>query len=85
MPPFNSKTNPPVVTNPVTVPKDTLNTQPVVVNNTPFTNAPAEPHYVVLLLNKVDIVFSNEAKTAFARFNRETFYNKTEFTFYSCQ
>lgn len=70
------KTNPPVVTNPVTPPKDTVAVKPVA-NNTPFTNAPAEPHYVVLLLNKVDIVFSNEAKTAFARFNRETFYNKS--------
>lgn len=71
------KTTPPVVTNPANPPKDTLSTRPPVVNITPFTNAPAEPHYVVLLLNKVDIVFSNEAKTAINRFNRENFYNKT--------
>lgn len=72
------KTNPPVVTNPtVNPPKDTLSNKPPVVNNTPFANAPGEAHYVVLLLNKVDIVFSNEAKTAFGRYNRETYYNKS--------
>lgn len=31
---------------------------------------------MVLVLNKVDPVFSNEAKNAFFRHNRETFYNK---------
>jgi hypothetical protein len=34
------------------------------------------PHYVVLALNKVDPVFVNEARNAFARFNRDTYYNK---------
>jgi len=33
-------------------------------------------HYVVLILNKVDPVFCNEAKNAFFRYNREVFYNK---------
>lgn len=33
-------------------------------------------HYVVLILNKVDPVFCNEAKNAFLRYNREIFYNK---------
>ena len=35
-----------------------------------------EPHYVILVLNKVDPVFTNEAKNAFSRHNRETYYNK---------
>lgn len=34
------------------------------------------PHYVVLILNKVDLVFMNEAKNAFNRYNRDTYYNK---------
>ena len=33
-------------------------------------------HYVLLILNKVDPVFCNEAKNAFFRYNRETYYNK---------
>jgi len=43
----------------------------------PYTYAPDQPQYVVLILNKIDPVFSNEAKNAFARYNKETFYNKT--------
>jgi hypothetical protein len=31
----------------------------------------------MMILNKVDPVFSNEAKNAFSRYNRETYYNKT--------
>lgn len=42
----------------------------------PFTFAATDPQFVVLVLNKVDPVFSNEAKNAFFRHNRETFYNK---------
>ena len=34
------------------------------------------PHYVVLVLNKVDPVFVNEAKNAFSGYNRDTYYNK---------
>lgn len=36
-----------------------------------FFYQPAEAHYAVVLLNKVDVVFGNEAKNAFARYNRE--------------
>jgi hypothetical protein len=32
-------------------------------------------HYVVVVLNKVDNVFGNEAKNAFNRYNRERYYN----------
>jgi len=50
---------------------------PSITNNTAFTHAANDPHYVVLILNKVDPVFSNEARNAFSRYNRETYYNKT--------
>lgn len=36
----------------------------------------ATPHFVVLILTKVDPIFMNEAKNAFARHNRDTYYNK---------
>ncbi len=63
---------------PVTVqvpPRDTTSTKPAVVSSS-YTFSPAEPHYVVLLLNKVDPVFSNEAKNAFMRYNRDAFGSK---------
>ena len=68
------KTQPVVINNPK-LEKDTLKTKPVIVN-APYTFNANEPYYVVLILNKVDLVFCNEAKNAFARYNRETFYNK---------
>ena len=73
--------------------RDTTRTQPVVNNNTqpkdtaavkqppkinsPYSYAADQPHYVMLILNKVDPVFSNEAKNAFIRYNKDTYYNKT--------
>lgn len=41
-----------------------------------FVNAPALPHYVVLIMDKVDPVYVNEAKNAFNRYNKEKYYNK---------
>jgi tetratricopeptide (TPR) repeat protein len=35
------------------------------------------PHYVVLVLNKIDPIFVGEARNAFYRFNRNEYYNKT--------
>ncbi len=57
--------------------KDTVTNKPVTRINSPFTFDLSQPHYVVLIMNKVDPVFSNEAKNAFMGYNRETFYNKT--------
>jgi hypothetical protein len=65
--PAITKINPPV---------DTLTRQPPKNINSPYVFNEAAQHYVVLILNKVDPVFSNEAKNAFLRYNRETFYNK---------
>ena len=59
------------------------NTQDTLTNKTvpkfvssPFTHSPEAAHYVMIILNKIDPVFINEAKNAFSRYNRETFYNK---------
>ncbi len=35
------------------------------------------PHYVMIILKKVDVVFGNETRNAFARYNSEKYYNKT--------
>jgi tetratricopeptide (TPR) repeat protein len=56
-----------------TAAKQSIVKQPVA---TPFAYAPGDAHYVVLILTKVDQVFASEAKNAFYRYNRETFYNK---------
>jgi len=69
----NRPQQPPVVRNT----PDTLSNKPAPkFVNSPFTHAPETDHYVVLILNKVDPVFINEARNAFNRYNRETFYNK---------
>ncbi|MBN8685691.1 MAG: hypothetical protein J0M10_01685 [Chitinophagales bacterium] len=69
----------PVVTPPPVVqPKpDTATVKPAMPAPVLYTYKPADKYYVVLVLNKVDPVFMNEAKNAFFRYNRETFYNKT--------
>ncbi len=38
-----------------------------------FSYDPSVQHYVAVVLNKVDIVYVNEAKNAFSRYNRESF------------
>lgn len=38
-----------------------------------FSYDPSAPHLVALVLHKVDLVFGNEAKNAFNRYNRESF------------
>ncbi|MGK2861376.1 MAG: tetratricopeptide repeat protein [Chitinophagaceae bacterium] len=58
---------------------DSLNKQQPVI---PVSAAPSfgfdseAPHYVIILLTKVDPIFVNEAKNAFSRYNRDTYYNK---------
>ncbi len=42
-----------------------------------FSFNAASPHYVMIILNKVDVVFGNETKNAFSRYNSEKFYNKS--------
>jgi len=40
-----------------------------------YVFTPTDQHMVVLLLNKVDIVYVNEARNALNRYNKEKFYN----------
>lgn len=72
-----TKPAPPIVKVTPPVVKDTITNKPVTAPPTVYKYVATESHYVVLVLNKVDPVFSNEAKNAFFRYNRETFYNKT--------
>ena len=56
---------------------DTVSKQPVkTAPSSPYSFEDQVPHYVVIVLNKVDPIFINEAKNAFARYNRDTYYNK---------
>ena len=41
-----------------------------------YTHKPEEPHYVVLVLDKVDPVYVTESRNAFIRYNKERYYNK---------
>lgn len=45
---------------------------PPVAVNAGFSMQPEQPHFVAMILNKVDGVYINEAKNAFTRFNKET-------------
>lgn len=67
---------PPVVTSKPTL--DTVTRQPVkqVPSGVAYRFETEAPHYVVIVLTKVDPIFVNEAKNAFARYNRDTYYNK---------
>lgn len=55
---------------------DTATNKPVQPPPVNYSFNPAAEHYVVFIMNKVDPVYINEARNAFARYNRETFYNK---------
>ncbi|MDQ3552095.1 MAG: tetratricopeptide repeat protein [Bacteroidota bacterium] len=48
-----------------------------VIQSSLFNFKPESQQYVAVVLNKVDVVFVNETRNAFARFNREKFYNQT--------
>lgn len=59
---------------------DTMAKKQIVVpqkNNTVYRFEPSLKHFAVVILDKVDAVFSGETKNAFARFNREKYYNQT--------
>ncbi len=48
---------------------------PKAIKNATFTFDPNVPQYVVMILNKVDPVYANEARNAFIRYNREKYYS----------
>jgi outer membrane protein assembly factor BamD (BamD/ComL family) len=67
----------PVAVVPDTRVLDSLAARPVQrVAPTNYAFTPETPHYVLIVMNKVDRIFVNEAKNAFARHNRDTYYNK---------
>jgi outer membrane biosynthesis protein TonB len=41
-----------------------------------YTYTPHTKYYAVVILNKVDVVYGNEAKNALTRYNREKYYNE---------
>ncbi len=41
-----------------------------------YVYKPADQHYVAIILDKVDVVYVNEAKNAFSRYNREAYYGQ---------
>lgn len=45
-------------------------------NTSVYTFEPSLNHYAVIVLNKVDAVFTNEAKNAFNRYNQEKYYSQ---------
>ena len=47
-----------------------------VVTSLVYSNRPAEAHYVVLVLEKVDPVYATEARNAFNRYHRENYTDK---------
>lgn len=53
-------------------------TNPVITapDNNKFVFVPDDQHYAVIVLDKVDEVFVNEARNAFNRFNREKYFNQ---------
>jgi tetratricopeptide (TPR) repeat protein len=71
-PPVVRNTPIPAVKQPV-INKDSLNKLPVI-KSASFKHIPTAPHFVIMLLDKVDGVYINEAKNAFDRYNRENFY-----------
>lgn len=70
------KTIEPVKVPKATIVKDTIRAIPGRTAGA-FTFEPEKPHYVMMILDKVDGVYINEARNAFLRYNREKFYNQT--------
>jgi tetratricopeptide (TPR) repeat protein len=61
---------------PVISKKDTVTAKPVVPIKSSFAADNNAPHYVVIILEKVDPVYIGEARNAFNRYNKQTYYNK---------
>jgi tetratricopeptide (TPR) repeat protein len=64
---------PPVVKPPV----DTVKAVAPPLTNGEFKMSLSSPHYVLMILDKVDGVYVNEAKNAFTRYNKEQYYGET--------
>lgn len=76
---LNAPVMPKPVNKPVTPPtvlKDTVAKVPPPLSSGPFVMAVNAPHHVLMILDKVDQVYINEAKNAFTRYNRENYYSQ---------
>jgi lipopolysaccharide biosynthesis regulator YciM len=71
-PPIVKTQTAPAVKQPIVI-KDSLKKLPVI-KSASFKHIPTAPHVVLMLFDKVDGVYINEAKNAFDRYNRENFY-----------
>lgn len=73
--PKDTLVNRPVVKKPAV---DSTITKPVIVqkNDATFAFRADVPHAAVVILSKVDVVFGNETRNAFNRYNREKYYNQ---------
>ncbi|MDQ2719681.1 MAG: tetratricopeptide repeat protein [Bacteroidota bacterium] len=69
---IEKKTAPAIVEKAVINPDKQL---PAAIKNKTFTFDPNVSQYVVMVLKKVDPVYSSEARNAFVRYNREKFYS----------
>ena len=56
--------------------KDTVAKAAPLLTNGTFVIKPDSPHTVIMLLEKVDGVYINEAKNAFTRYNKENYYGQ---------
>ncbi|MFM9909270.1 MAG: tetratricopeptide repeat protein, partial [Chitinophagaceae bacterium] len=56
--------------------KDSTQMKPTQPLRVAFVLDPTVPHYVAVIMDKVDGVFINEAKNAFNRYNKQYYYNK---------
>ncbi|GAB2821846.1 tetratricopeptide repeat protein [Ferruginibacter profundus] len=56
--------------------KDTVVKAPPLLTNGAFVIKPDVPHTVVMILDKVDGVYVNEARNAFNRYNKENYYGQ---------
>ena len=73
--PKDTLVNRPVVKKPV---MDSIIVKPIVAesNKSTFAFRADAPHAAVVVLSKVDVVFGNESRNAFNRYNREKYYNQ---------
>lgn len=71
--PASAMVVPTVTPNPVAIRKDSLMNKPSIA---PFVYNATDTYYVMVLLNKVDMVWANESKNAFQIYNRGAYYNK---------
>ena len=75
MPILDSQAIKKIVTNKPVIKDSTKNTAPSLTNGV-YTLSPTSPHFVLMILDKVDPVYVNEAKNALTRYSNEKFYGQ---------